>query len=200
MNAAALMGSAATVFETGVASMLPREIRPLSVTWRLEGPASTVQTAPGHNLWLHRAVYAASPGSILMVSTTGGPEFGYWGDILTAAAMERRLGGLVIDGCVRDCAELLRLGFPIFARGLCVRGTGKDAGRGSVGEDVQIGETWVHSGDVVVGDADGVVVVPSDQVATASVRARKRDDAEDLISSRILAGERTLDIYGWPKS
>lgn len=185
----------ATLHESGAAP-LPPQIRPLDRSWWVCGRVFTVDLAPGHNIWLHRAIYAAQPGDILVARANGGFEYGYWGDIMTHAALERRLGGLVIDGCVRDSADLLRLRLPVFARGLCVRGTGKDASRGGLQGTLIIGGTTVRPGDLVVGDADGVVVVPPADLAEVTARAEQREQKEESVRARLLAGESTLDIYG----
>ncbi|MEV4604382.1 hypothetical protein AB0K15_44385 [Amycolatopsis sp. NPDC049253] len=186
----------ATLHESG-ATPLPPQLRPLDPAWRVAGCAFTVRLTPGNNIWLHRALYAAAPGDVLVVSTGGAPEFGYWGDILTAAAMHRRLGGLVLDGCVRDSAELLRLGFPIFARGLCVRGTGKDATGGDLDIDITLSSAVVRPGDLVVGDADGVVVLAREHATAVGLRAEQRDRKEAAVRERIAAGESTLEIFGF---
>ncbi|MFF4837009.1 RraA family protein [Streptomyces sp. NPDC001315] len=185
----------ATLHESGAVPLPPR-IRPLDRTWWVCGRVFTVDAAPGHNIWLHRAIYAAEPGDVLVVATGGGFEYGYWGDIMTHAARERRLGGLVIDGCVRDGSDLLRMGLPVFARGLCVRGTGKDPSRGGLRGELSIGGATVCSGDIVVGDADGVVVLPAEQIDVVAARAYEREQKEESVRTRLAAGESTLDIYG----
>ncbi|MEV6900310.1 hypothetical protein [Amycolatopsis sp. NPDC051372] len=186
----------ATLHESG-ATPLPPQLRPLDREWRICGYAFTVRLTPGNNIWLHRALYAASPGDVLVASSGGAFEFGYWGDILTSAAISRRLGGLVLDGCVRDSADLHRLAFPVFARGLCVRGTGKDANGGDLDTDITIGSAVVRPGDLVVGDADGVVVLAREDAAAIGERAAQREDKEAAVRARIAAGESTLEIYGF---
>jgi 4-hydroxy-4-methyl-2-oxoglutarate aldolase len=189
--------STATLYESGATNLLPREIRPLDRNWRVAGRAFTVSMAPGHNIWIHDAVYAAAPGDVLVVTTGDGYDFGYWGDILANAAVARGLAGLVIDGCVRDSAELIELGFPVFARGLCVRGTGKDrTAGGGVGDPITVGTAPIASGDYLVADADGVVAIPPAGAAQVAKRAAERVAAEDAILLRLAAGESTLDIYG----
>jgi 4-hydroxy-4-methyl-2-oxoglutarate aldolase len=189
---------AATVHESGARGLLPRQIQPIAPEWQVAGRVFTVELAPGHNIWLHRAVYAAEPGDVLVVATSGAHDFGYWGDILTAAAIAVGLGGLVIDGCVRDARELVASGFPVFSRGLCVRGTGKDPDAGG-GLDrlITVEGCEVHTGDVVVADADGVVVVGADQVDSVAAAALQRTDKETDIREQLRAGATTLDLYGF---
>jgi 4-hydroxy-4-methyl-2-oxoglutarate aldolase len=196
--ATALQGlSAASLHESGAQRILPLAISPIDHAWRIAGRAFTVEAAAGHNIWIHRAVYAAQPGDVLVVSTGHGYDYGYWGSILTTAAQQVGLSGLVIDGCVRDSAELVRTGWPVFARGLCVRGTGKDpqAG-GSMGAPIDIGGCTIRTGDIVLGDRDGVVLIAEHEVQMASARARTRDANEAHIAVRLRRGETTLAIYG----
>lgn len=186
----------ATLHEAG-AVPLPPQLRPLDPMWRLAGPVFTVELTPGNNIWLHRALYAAAPGDILVASTGGAYDFGYWGDILAHAAMTRGLAGLVIDGSVRDSADLLKFGFPVFARGVCVRGTGKDGSSGGLDVSVAIGSVVVRPGDLLVGDGDGVVVLAREHAAAVAERAEQRERKEAEVRARIAAGETTLGIYGF---
>ena len=191
--------SAATLLESG-ATVVDPGVRPLDSAARLCGRAFTVRLTEGHNIWLHRAVYEASPGDVLVAEVSGvrtGQGYGYWGEILASAARVRGVLGLVIDGSVRDRRELVELGFPVFAHGLCVRGTAKDPAGGGTAEPVTVGGVEVHTGDVVVGDADGVVIVAQDEAAAVGDRAAQRMDSERGILERIAAGESTLDIYGF---
>ena len=187
--------STATLHESG-ATLLPLQVHPLDPGWRVCGRVFTIDLAPGHNIWLHRAVYAAQPRDVLVAATGGAYEYGYWGDILTRAAVGRELGGLIIDGSVRDSADLLQLGFPVFARGLCVRGTGKDAAAGGLGMPITVGSVTVRPGDIVIGDADGTVVVSPAHIGQVAERAKLREREEKAIRTRISAGEFTLDLYG----
>ncbi|WP_326835039.1 RraA family protein [Amycolatopsis rhabdoformis] len=169
--AAALLPFGTKVLREAGAPPLPSRIQALNAAWRVCGRVFTVALAGGNNIWLHRALYAAGPGDVLVVSTDSPREYGYWGDTLTHAALERELGGLVIDGAVRDSAELCQLGFPIFSRGRCLRGAGKEDSTGSLRGPVALGSAIVSTGDLVVGDEDGVVFTAPDEVATLVRRA-----------------------------
>jgi 4-hydroxy-4-methyl-2-oxoglutarate aldolase len=195
--AAARSLSAASLHEAGgKIGALPREIRAIHPQFRICGTALTVHSPGGDNLWLHRAIYAAAPGDVLVVHCSGHHDHGYWGDVMASAAKSRGLGGLVIDGCVRDFTTLGEIGFPIFARGLCIRGTGKDREAiGWVNAPIWVGDVVVHPGDLIFGDSDGVVVLPKADSARIVAAAGVRDADEDLITRRIEAGETTLDIY-----
>jgi 4-hydroxy-4-methyl-2-oxoglutarate aldolase len=190
---------AATLHEAaGRIGVLPSAIKPVVPTFRICGPAVTVHSPGGDNLWLHRAIYVAKPGDVLVVHVSGAYDYGYWGEIMSAAAKARSLGGLVIDGCVRDGGILADFGFPVFARGLCIRGTGKDFGaRGWINHPVLIDNLTVNPGDLVVGDTDGVVALPRERAAEHVAAARAREDKEAAIIRRIQAGERTLELYNF---
>jgi 4-hydroxy-4-methyl-2-oxoglutarate aldolase len=195
---AARLGAATLHEASGQRGALPSAIKPITSTMRVAGPAFPVATAPGNNLWIHRALPAAAPGDVLVVVTSGHYEAGYWGDIMTVAALEREIAGLVIDGCVRDSEAIARLHFPVFTRGLSIRGTGKDAAApGSLQKPVTLGDATVHPGDLVVGDADGVVVISRANAADVVMKAKERERREGEILERLRKGETTLEIYGW---
>ena len=203
--------SSATLHEAhGKRGALPAEIQALGGRMRIRGPAFPVATAVGDNLWLHRAVKAAEPGTVLVVGTiawdapapreevrTSPATAGYWGELLTAAAKRRGLAGLVIDGHVRDREGIVGSGFPVFCRGLSIRGTSKDAAApGAVGQPVTIGEVVVEAGDLVVADADGVVVIPDEAAPAVLRRGEELIEQERRHLARIRAGESTLRVLG----
>ena len=172
--------------------------RPVARGMRFAGPALTVQSPGGDNLWLHRAIYAAQPGVVLVVSVSGAYEHGYWGEIMATAAKVRGLAALVIDGCVRDGELLGDIGFPVFARGLCIRGTGKDFGaRGWIGHPTLFDNVTVNAGDLVVGDGDGVVAIPRERADAVIEASRQREAAEADQLRRIEAGETTMRLFNF---
>lgn len=177
---------------------LPSAIKPVAQAMRICGPAVVVHSPGGDNLWIHRALYMAEPGDILVVHVSSMPDFGYWGEIMSTAACERGLGGLVIDGCVRDADRLEALGFPVFSTGLSIRGTGKDQfARGWINHPVRFGDVVIHPGDLIVGDRDGVVAVPRSQVPEALADAAAREAKEVTVMQRLRSGERTLELYNF---
>lgn len=196
--AAATRFSAATIHEAcGQQGALPSMIKPVSPAFRLGGPAFTVRCAPGDNLWLHRGMYQAAPGDVLVVETGGHLEAGYWGEIMTRAALGRKLSGLVLEGGVRDAAVIAGLGLPVFASRVCLRGTSKTAAAGGgLGLPIRIGEVVVRPGDLVVGDLDGVVIVPAENAAAVIVEAQARVEREAAILRALEGGARTLDLLG----
>jgi 4-hydroxy-4-methyl-2-oxoglutarate aldolase len=191
----------ATLFESNAKQgALPAAIKPLAAGWRICGPALPVSTPPGDNYWIHRAVATAEPGDVLVVATGGAHDNGYWGEILSAAALARGVGGVVLDGPARDGAAVVATGVPIFGRGLNIVGPSKDPrGAGSVGRRIRIGGVQIDAGDLVVGDDDGVVVVAADRVPAVVAAARERERSEADVMARLRAGETTLQIFGLPE-
>lgn len=191
---------AATVHEAyGRRGALPASIKPVDPRFRICAPAFTVDCPPGDNLWIHHAVYAASPGDVLVVDTGGGLEWGYWGEILSVAAAARGLAGIVIDGGVRDIDRLVEVGLPVFASNVSIRGTVKvPISDGRLGEPVSLGTTLVRSGDIIVGDRDGLVSVAASEVSDVGAAARERIAKEEDVIARLQRGETTLAIYELP--
>ena len=126
---------------------------------KLCGPALTVRTAPGDNLLIHKAIDMAQPGDVIVVDGGGALDAALIGDIMTSYALTRSVAGFVIDGAVRDTEELAIRDLPVFARGVSPRGPTRE-GPGEINIAISIGGTIVQPGDIVVGDADGVVFVP----------------------------------------
>ena len=160
---------------------------------RLAGPAFTVRGVGGDNLALHHAVLAAPPGSVLVADLQVAAH-GHWGEILAVAAQLRGIVGLVIDGGVRDVDELARMQFPVFARTITVRGTSKDH-LGDFNVPVHIGGIVVHPGDLIVGDADGVIALPHNAVAEIIARADQRIRDEHRIVDALRQGATTTNLY-----
>jgi 4-hydroxy-4-methyl-2-oxoglutarate aldolase len=191
------LGSALIHEAAGRIGALPSALKPVAPGMNLAGPAYTVTGPPRDNLRLHEAVYAARPGDILVFAPAGFEEAGYWGEILTVAAMERKIGGLVIAAGVRDSARLRELGFPVFCTRVCIRGTDKSPGlAGGRVQRLALGDVIVEAGDMIVGDDDGLCAIPAAEAASAVAAAKKKKDAEDRIMGRLRQGESTLDILG----
>jgi 4-hydroxy-4-methyl-2-oxoglutarate aldolase len=177
-----------TVYEgSGLDCWVDPRLRPVWRSARLAGPAFTVQTVPGDNLALQRGVREAPAGAVL-VADGGGLEYGYWGGILTEIAQVRNLTGLVIDGTVRDIDELERVGFPVFATGVATRHAAKTQ-EGSIGEPITLGGRVVCSGDIVVADTDGVIVIPRDKLDQALAGGEERAEMERLRLATIRSGQ-----------
>jgi len=178
---------AATVYEAaGRAGSVHPAIKPLARGIRLLGPAVPVRCHPRDNLMLHKALQIAQEGDVIVATTDGYPGAGYWGGLMATSAMARKLGGLAIDGCVRDSEEILSMGFPVFCRGTCVRGTAKGT-LGTVNLPILFGEVLVQAGDLILGDDDGLVVIPRAEIQKVLAASRKRVEAEKQ-KAAVLAG------------
>jgi len=185
---------AATVYEAaGRRGSVDPRIKPLARGIRLLGPAFTVECHPKDNLMLHKALQIAQKGDVLVASTQGYTDAGYWGGLMGTSAMARQLGGLAIDGCVRDSAELLELGFPVFCRGTCMRGTTKGT-LGRVNHPVLVGEVIVHPGDLILGDDDGLVVVARKEIEVVLEAARERVSKEEKKAAALAKGVSSVEL------
>ncbi len=168
-------------------------IKPIAPGMKLAGPAVTVDAPEGDNLALHLAISKAPPGSVLVVDYKGFMDVAVTGDIMALAAKQRGLAGMVVDGAIRDADEIEELGVPVFARGLSIRGPTK-VGPGSVGEAISMGDVNVETGDIVLGDRDGVVVIGRDGWADAFAEARARQDREVGVQEGLMAGKTTVEL------
>ena len=187
---------AATVYESnGQRDAIDPALKPLDPTSRIAGRAVTVELEPADNWFIHIALLEAGEGDILVVDAKGYTQAGPWGDVLTLAAQERGLAGLVIDGAVRDSQEIIASGFPVFTRGVCIRKTTK-VQEGRVNVPVTVGGVLIRPGDVLVGDADGLVRVSAADVDTAVSSAESRELKEEAMRARIREGATTLDLLG----
>lgn len=177
------------------ARLIDRPLRPLAPGMAVAGPALTVSCQPGDNLALHLAIAAARPGDVLVVDYGGSLGSGPFGEIMALASALRGIAGLVIDGAVRDSAQIAAAGFPVFCLGLNIRGTSKrDPGR--IGAALHLGGVEIAAGDLIVADADAVVCLPAGDLAAATAACAERAGREARMMDRLRAGETTLDILG----
>ena len=198
MNLAARMAAlgTATIGEAAPsARIVALPLSPLAPDMVAAGPALTVRCRPGDNLALHRAIAAAVPGDVLVVDYGGSTESGPFGEIMALACQLRGIAGLVTDGSVRDSTRLIEMGFPVFARGLNIRGTTK-RDRGEIGQPVTLGGVRIERGDLVVADADAVLVVPAADADAALSAGEARAAKEARMMERLRAGETSLQILG----
>lgn len=187
---------AATVHEAqGGKGALDSGIKPIAAHMRLAGPAFTVDTRPADNLMLHYAMLKARAGDVLVVDAKGFLEAGVWGDVFTEQAQRIGLAGLVIHGAVRDAAAMTEAGFPVFSRGLSIKGTGKHQ-PGRINVTVTIGDVSINPGDIIVGDQDGVVVVQRHEVEQVLAKSRQREDKEAYFRQQIRNGATTVELLG----
>lgn len=185
--------NAATVYEAaGRIGSVDPAIKPLGKGMRLCGPALTVLCFPNDNLMLHKALQIAQPGDIIVTATGGYPNAGYFGDMMATSALARKIGGLAIDGTVRDGAEIIEMGFAVFCRGTCMRGTVK-SNLGLINHPTLFGEIVVNPGDLVIGDYDGIVVIPQNKMErvleSTSLRVANEKDKAAALSRGVTSME-----------
>lgn len=192
---------AATVYEAhGQQGAIDPRIKPLDPDTRVAGRAVTIKVDPADNWFLHVGILFAGPGDVLVVDAGGYVAAGPWGDVLTLAAQQRGIAGLVIDGAVRDSRDIVAAGFPTFSRGVCIRRTTKRQ-IGEINVPVMIGGVQINPGDIVVGDGDGLVRVAGHEAEVALASAEAREKKEEDQRARLRAGARTIDLLGlpWPE-
>ena len=179
----------------GLKGSMDAAIMPLSYTSAMAGRAMTVTCAPGDNLTIHKAIALAEPGTVLVVDCSGYTGAGVFGELFATSCRARGIVGVVIDGACRDRAELIEMGFPVFSRGVDPNGTRKEV-LGSIDRPIQCGGVLVHPGDVVVGDGDGVVVIPAEEAADVLERAKAKKHREDELKPLLAAGKTTVELLG----
>ena len=168
-------------------------IRPAFPGARLAGSAYTVLNYPKDNLMTHYALKHAQPGDVILVDNGCGTHGSGWGELMSTAAKLKGLGGIVIDGTVRDVNELGKIGFPVFAAGVTAEGTVKVT-PGGINCPITCGGVCVSPGDVVVGDENGVVVVPGPRAKEVLETSMAISEREKAMRKRILNGESIYDI------
>lgn len=173
-------------------------IKPIDRKSKLAGPAVTVKCHPGDNLIIHQAIYKAEPGSVLVIDAHGYTGAGPMGEIVAIACQERGIAGIIVDGACRDANDIEDLGFPFFCRGFNPGGTVKERW-GTINETIQCGGVVVNPGDIVVGDADGVVVVPKEKAEEVLAKAKAIAEKEVKVRELLRQGKTTLEIYGFDK-
>ena len=186
----------ATVHEAqGRTGLMLPYMRPIYSSAKIAGPAVTVSCQAGDNLMIHASVEVCKPGDVLVVTTTSESTDGMFGELLATSLRAHGVLGLVIDAGVRDVADLTAMEFPVWSKAISSQGTVK-ASAGSVNVAVVCAGVIVHPGDVIVGDVDGVVVVPRERAAEVARLGRQRVEKEEQNRQRLRAGELGLDMYG----
>jgi len=163
-------------------------LRPMHRQGVLAGPALTVKARPGDNLMLHYALDIAAPGDVIVVDAGGDLSNALIGEMMVAYAIKRGVAGIVINGAIRDAASIGAGDFPLFAAGVSHRGPYKD-GPGEINVPIALDGMVIEPGDLVLGDADGLLCVPYDHVAEVYDRAAAKHAAEEKQLRQIAEGK-----------
>jgi len=147
------------------------QIKAIREGMKVVGPAVTVRLRPADNLMAHQAIVLARPGDIIVVDTGGNTSNAPFGEIMCTACAKKGIAGLVIDGVIRDIEHLRKMDFPVFAKGFSPNGCDKD-GPGTINKTITCGNVIVEPGDLIVGDDNGVAVVPKEQIEQVIEEAR----------------------------
>ena len=191
----ATLGTATVAEAASGVRIVLAPLLPVAPGMRVAGPARTVRCLAGDNLALHLAINRAHPGDVIVADYGASTDSGPFGEIMALACQMRGIAGLVINGAVRDSQEIAKLGFPVFARGIDIRGTTK-LNRGEVDVPVEIGGVRIDPGDIMVADADAVIALPATMVDAALAASEARIAREAQMMQRLRAGETTLEILG----
>lgn len=173
-------------------------IKPLAPGTRLTGQARTVACMVGDNSAIHAALRLIGPGDVLVIAAGGYTEAALWGGLLTRTALSKGAAGVVIDGSVRDIAEIREAGFPCFAAGAVPAGPHKGFG-GTIDGVIACAGCTVAPGDIILGDDDGIVVVPLGRAETLLTDCRAKIAQEDDALARLRGGTLLADQIGIPE-
>ena len=163
------------------------QLRPMHREGKLAGPAYTVKTTPGDNLLVHKALDSAQKGDVIVVDAGGICENAIIGELMMSRARQRGVAGIVIWGAIRDSAEIGAGTYPVYASGVTHRGPYKN-GPGEINVPINMGAMAVNPGDIIVGDADGLVAIPPDQAERVLASAKSILEKETAAMKEILAG------------
>lgn len=184
----------ATIHEAqGRLGALSSKIKPIDRNMTVCGPAFTVESAPRDNIMLQLAIHYAQAGDVIVVSSGEYEEAGSFGDVLGNACVAKGIAGVITDTGVRDTMALIELGLPVFSRSICIKGTVKESLL-QINGDIIVGGELIQPGDVISGDADGVVVVRRADARDAAAKCAAREDAEAGYIDAYKSGRTIIDV------
>ncbi|QIO25335.1 4-carboxy-4-hydroxy-2-oxoadipate aldolase/oxaloacetate decarboxylase [Haloarcula sp. JP-L23] len=162
----------------------------------MAGTAITVKAAPGDNLIIHKAITMAEPGDVLVIDCNGYTDTGHVGELMCTSCQANGLAGLVIDGAYRDSREIAEMEFPVYGRGTNPQGPLKQD-PGSINVTISVGGVSVDPGDIVIGDDDGLAVIPREGAQEVLERSHEKLDAEDTVREEVLEGEYLFELNSY---
>lgn len=185
----------ATIHEVmGRIGLMHRHMNPVAQGQQVAGRALTVLAQPGDNWMIHAALDVAQPGDIMVLGCTTENYDGMFGDLLMESCIALGVVGLVCDAGVRDTRDIRERGFPVWSSAVYAKGTVKET-LGAVNVPIVCAGEMVRAGDIVVGDDDGVVVVPVKEVDEVLAKCQKRIDDEAIKREQLAAGQKSFDLY-----
>lgn len=192
--------STATIHEVmGKKGAMESTIKPVDVGMKLCGQALTVTGGPSDNLMIIKAISMAEKGHVLVINNGEIENSGPFGEVLAVNCIARGARGVVINNPIRDTEALRELGLPVFSTGSSIVGTTKTV-LGTINHSISCGNTVVNPGDIILGDDDGVVVVPLEKAEQVLEKAIERETNESEVIERIKNGESLFDIYGYQEN
>jgi len=174
------------------------KMKPIYPGISLVGSAVTVFCPVGDNLTIHKAIEVARAGDVLVVNSGGYVNAGLFGEIMSLACYHKGIKGLVIEGACRDSKKIRDISFPVFSYGINPGGTVKES-FGSINTSIQCAGVLVNPGDIIVGDDDGVVVVPKGKAEDVLKKVKAKEEKEKKIRELLAAGKSTMEIYGFSR-
>jgi 4-hydroxy-4-methyl-2-oxoglutarate aldolase len=189
----------ATIHEAmGRRGAMDSAIKSISKGMRICGRAITVSCHTGDNLMLIKAISMAKPGDVVVANMGNAEYSGPFGEVLATECMVKGMAGLIVSSSIRDSKRLIELGFPVFCRNISIFGTAK-ATLGTINHPISCGGVLVNPGDLILGDDDGVVVIPSEEWEEVLIAAQQRTEKEAAVIQRLRGGESLFDIFGYQK-
>lgn len=182
----------------GLTGSMDAAIMPMDLHMEMAGYAMTVKCAPQDNLTLHKAIALAEPGTVIVLDCGGYTGCGIFGELFATSCKARGIAGIVIDGACRDRIDLIEMNFPTFARGVNPNGSRKEV-LGTINEPITCGGVLVNPGDIVIGDADGVVVLPKEKAAEVLEKAKAKKQKESELKPLLAQGKTTVELLGFAK-